>query len=149
MNKKVFIAWNGDNLPIAKKVGNLIDKHNFTPIVGGGSSSNRFVGDTVIKQMNQAEIAVIIIERVSIDKTSFKISENVMYEWGYLNAKINDPEKIRIFLINTSIDDLPSDVKGFWVSKITKKPYISDEERENSFNEVSKKNKRNFFRRYK
>ncbi len=85
MNKKVFIAWNGDNLGVAQKVANIIRMHDFTAIVGGGSSSNMFVGDTVIKQMNQSEIAIIIIEKVPIDKYSFKISENVMYEWGYLN----------------------------------------------------------------
>jgi len=137
MNKKVFIAWNGDNLEIANKVGDLIGEHDFTAIVGGGSSNNRFVGDTVIKQMNQSEIAIIIIERVPVDKYSYKISENVMYEWGYLNSRINDPEKIRVFLVNTNIDDLPSDVKGFWVNKVIKNKYNNDKEREKSFNETA------------
>lgn len=137
MNKKVFIGWNGENLDIAKKVGNIIKKHGFIPTVGGGSSSRRFVGETVIDQMNQSEIAIIIIERVYLEKNAFKLSENVMYEWGYLNSKINDPEKIRIFLINTNIDDLPSDVKGYWVCKINKNAYSNYEEKEKSFNKVA------------
>lgn len=139
MKKKVFIAWNGDNLQIAKKVGEKIQENDFTAIIGGGSSSNRFVGDTVINQMNQAEMAIIIIEKVTITKKSFKLSENVMYEWGYLNAKINNPEKIRVFLINTSTNDLPSDVKGFWVSKI-QKPELknsNEAEKEKIYNETA------------
>lgn len=138
MKKKVFIGWNGENLDIASKVGELIKEHNFVPIIGGGSSNNRFVGDTVIKQMNQSEISIIIIEKVPVDKYSFKLSENVMYEWGYLNSKINDPEKIRVFLVNTDIDDLPSDVKGFWVNKVEKSTYKNDKEKDKVFNEVAK-----------
>ncbi len=145
MKRKVFIAWNGDNFEIAKKVKTIIEKENFSVVVGGGSTDNWTLGDAVIKQMNKCEIAIIILEKVYFNDFDFKFSENVMYEWGYLNSKINDPEKIRIFLINAKPKELPTDVSSFWVNKIKKEKYEGLYEKEKEQNRIAKEISDAFF----
>lgn len=113
--EKVFIAWGG-NQNLAQAVGIELGKHGFLGIIGGGSPSDMFVGTQIFSQINQCTRAIILAENVSHNSdTSF--SNNLMFEWGYLTAKM-ESRKPHVFLIGVSRKNLPSDLSGIWAKEI-------------------------------
>jgi hypothetical protein len=113
--EKVFIAWGG-NQDIAKMVSNELIKHGFDGIVGGGTPTDLYIGTQVFSQIHQCTRAIILVENTRTDTTNY-FSNNLMFEWGYLTAKI-DPRKLHIFLIGESVKNLPSDLAGIWAEEI-------------------------------
>lgn len=124
----VFIGWSG-NRELAKKIANLIEENNiFNPIVGGGSPKDIFIGAQVIDQIKTCKRAILLVE----DKEDGMISHNLMFEWGYIMARLN-MNCIHVFLINKKSRDLPSDLLGSWVCE------IEYDKKEESIDKVSEK----------
>ena len=113
MKEKIFVAWGG-NQPLAKLVSEELNKYGFEAIVGGGTPTDLFVGTQIFSQINQCTRAIILAE-TRLDSNVF--SGNLMFEWGYLTAKM-DPRKLHVFLIGESKKSLPSDLAGIWASEI-------------------------------
>ena len=119
MIEKIFVAWGG-NQPLAKLVSVELSKCGFEAIVGGGLPTDLFVGTQIFSQINQCTRAIILAETRA---ESNVFSSNLMFEWGYMTAKM-DPRKLHVFLIGESKKSLPSYLAGIWASEITdtKKP---------------------------
>ena len=113
--EKVFIAWGG-NQDIAKMVSNELLKCGFDGVVGGGVPTDMYIGNQVFSQINQCTRSIILLENTRNDTIS-SFSNNLMFEWGYLSAKL-DPRKLHVFLINESTKNLPSDLAGIWAEEI-------------------------------
>ena len=109
----IFIAWSG-NRELAEELAKLInlDGNRFNAIVGGGVPTDMFIGAQVVEQINRCKKAILLVE----DKDGH-ISHNLMFEWGYIMARLNFND-IHVFLINKKSRDLPSDLLGTWVSEI-------------------------------
>ena len=110
---KVFIAWSG-NLETAKKLGEYISKRaGYEAIVGGNlhDLKSNYVGGTIIEQMKKCDQGILLIQK----NDASALSANLMFEWGYLLAKLN-ANKIHNYLINLEPNDsaLPSDLHGVW-----------------------------------
>jgi len=113
--EKVFIAWGG-NQDIAKIVSSELIKHGYDGIVGGGTPTDLYIGTQVFSQIHQCTRAIILVENTRSDSVNY-FSNNLMFEWGYLTAKI-DPRKLHIFLIGESVKNLPSDLAGIWAEEV-------------------------------
>ena len=111
--KNIFIGWSG-NKDLADELAKLIvENGKFNAIVGGGVPSDMFIGAQVIDQINRCKKAILLAE-----DNKGTLSHNLMFEWGYIMAKLNFDD-IHVFLINKKSRDLPSDLLGTWVSEIT------------------------------
>ncbi len=99
----VFIIW--DNKEIAqevrKRVSKCFPKDQF--IVGGESNNNLSITSDILAEMNSSDFTICLISRVPL-------SENLLYELGYLSARLQDSYRVLVFLINQSRDSLPFDV---------------------------------------
>jgi hypothetical protein len=113
--EKVFIAWGG-NQKLAQSIGNELQKHSFNGIVGGGLPTDMYIGTQVFAQIQQCTRAIILVENNRPDSVN-PFSSNLMFEWGYLTAKM-DPRKLHIFLLGESKKHLPSDLAGIWANEI-------------------------------
>lgn len=111
----IFIGWSG-NQPLALCLEKLIDNQINDAIVGGGTPQDMYIGAQVINQINQCSYAILLVE----DKPEAKhISHNLMFEWGYIMAKL--PHScIYTMLIDKDARDLPSDLQGSWVSPFSR-----------------------------
>ena len=111
---KVFIAWSG-NFTVAKRLRELIDAHpGYEAIVGGNlhELNSAFVGGTIIDQMKSCDQGILLVQRNDLKGG---LSANVMFEWGYLHAKLN-AGKVHHFFINNP--EIPSDLQGVWANTI-------------------------------
>ena len=109
---KFFIGWSG-NMPLAEQVASLIEERTKNrAIVGGGQPKDMYIGAQVINQIQQCNFAILLVE----DKNG-QISPNLMFEWGYLMARLG-VNNIYTFLINKNSRDLPSDLLGTWVFEL-------------------------------
>lgn len=122
--EKVFIAWGG-NQPLANSVGAELGKFGFGGLVGGGTPTDMFVGAQIFSQINQCTRAIILVENKNPD-ANVVLSSNLMFEWGYLTAKM-DPRKLHIFLLGESKKHLPSDLAGIWANEIDNADKTTDE----------------------
>jgi hypothetical protein len=94
MMDRIFIGWSG-NQPLAYELASIIEEdRDKNAIVGGGVPTDMYVGAQVIKQMKTCNYAALLVEDKNGD-----ISNNLMFEWGYLIAKM-PINNIHIFLIN-------------------------------------------------
>ncbi len=113
----IFIAWSG-NSGLALKLSEYITAENKSHrcIIGGNLQGNRgiFVGGTIIEQMRKCDQAILLIQK---HPQTGKISENLMFEWGYLFGKLH-AKRIHNYFIDLSGDDLPTDLKGAWANEI-------------------------------
>ncbi len=110
---KYFIGWSG-NQELAKELARKIEQHTKdSAIVGGGVFEDMYVGAQVIKQMQQCSCAILLVE----DKGEGAISANLMFEWGYLIARL-PVNNIYTFLLNKLSRDLPSDLLGSWAVEL-------------------------------
>ncbi len=135
--QKVFIAWSGENKRLAEKFGALLPQAEFHPIVGGeDEDASMYVSQTIINQMNQAELAVLIFEPRPQEKGG-GISYNVMFEWGYLLHKLPTGRRIQIYLLNMTEKDLPSDVSGCWAFMMDKAAGTTEAEKEKIFDDLA------------
>lgn len=120
----IFIGWSG-NKSLADKVAKLINQSKaHSAIVGGGAPKDMYVGAQVIGQINKCNSAILLVENKAEDG---QISSNLMFEWGYIMAKMS-PNSICTVLINKSHRDLPSDLLGTWVSEVRFDRENGDEE---------------------
>lgn len=120
---KVFIAWSG-NFDLALKLRNLIDERpGYEAVVGGntGGTNNIYVGGTIIEQMKGCDQAVLLIQE---NAKHAGLSRNIMFEWGYLLAKLN-PNKTHHYLIDNP--DIPTDLIGVWAHNISSDGRTADE----------------------
>ncbi len=110
---KFFIGWSG-NKALADEVSLLIDGNTRSRgIVGGGLPKDMYIGAQVINQIQHCNFAILLVE----DKNG-QISPNLMFEWGYLMARL-PVYNIYTFLINKNSRDLPSDLLGTWVFELS------------------------------
>jgi hypothetical protein len=113
--EKVFVAWGG-NQSLAQSVGHELSKHGYSGIVGGGIPTDMYIGMQVFSQISQCTRAIILVENNRPDAVN-PFSSNLMFEWGYLTAKM-DPRKLHVFLLGESKKNLPSDLAGIWANEI-------------------------------
>jgi hypothetical protein len=113
--EKVFIVWGG-NKPLADLVSAELKERNFDGVVGGGTPTDMYIGTQIFSQIAQCTRAVILVQNVH-HETDGAFSNNLMFEWGYLTAKM-DPRKLHVFLIGDLSKTLPSDLAGIWASEI-------------------------------
>jgi len=113
--EKVFVAWGG-NQELAQAVGLELSKHGYNGIVGGGIPTDMYIGTQVFSQIHQCTRAIILVENTCPDAAN-PFSSNLMFEWGYLTAKM-DPRKLHVFLLGESKKNLPSDLAGIWANEI-------------------------------
>ena len=142
--ENIFIGWSG-NRSLAESVATLINNHTAKKgIVGGGSPKDMFIGAQVLSQIDRSQFAVLLVQ----DKENGQISHNLMFEWGYITAKL-PVNNICTILINKSPRDLPSDLLGTWVFELSFDTAGGDEDAlarevleivERSFGEDSEKN---------
>lgn len=113
--ERVFIAW-GKNRVLAQHVSEKIKKSGFVGIVGGGAPTDMYIGNQIISQIKSCTRTIILLQH---DKSSSEVnfSDNLMFEWGYMTHKL-PPEKIHIYLVGLSVNDLPSDIAGAWATEI-------------------------------
>ncbi len=132
---KYFIGWSG-NQPLALELASLIEKNTKDKaIAGGGKPKDMYIGAQVINQIQQCNYAVLLVE----DKDG-QISPNLMFEWGYLMARL-PVNNIYTFLINKRSRDLPSDLLGTWVFELDiDRDIHSDKEISESIFEILKEN---------
>lgn len=112
---KVFIAWSG-NFEVACKLKEYIDaKHGYEAVVGGNlhTLNSVFVGGTIIDQMKQCDQAILLVQK---NERHGGLSPNVMFEWGYLLAKLN-ANKMHHYFIDKP--DIPSDLHGVWAFDVS------------------------------
>ena len=116
--ESVFIAWSG-NLGIAKNVANLLEEKGFHAVVGGGTPHDMFIGTQVLSQMDTCAHAIILAQRKNDTSAGepAKFSENLMFEWGYMIARLAS-KNVYAFLLDTGERELPSDLMGSWVIPI-------------------------------
>lgn len=131
---RVFIAWSG-NFEIAKLLSKKIAaKAGYEAIVGGNlhGLDSIYVGGTIIEQMKKCDQAILLIQKNSLGT----LSSNLMFEWGYVLAKLN-ANKIHNYLINLNANDsaMPSDLHGVWSHSISTDGK-SDEEVANELSEL-------------
>ena len=125
---KIFIAWSGNN-DIAVEVAKIISAKNsaYECVVGGNhqGQSDLFVGGTILQQMKQCDQAILLIQKKG---ESGRISSNLMFEWGFLLAKL-DVKKIHNFFIDISEDDkaIPSDLRGVWATYLRTSDHSREE----------------------
>ena len=125
----VFIGWSG-NKSLADKLAALINRSTaHKAVVGGGLPKDMYVGAQVIGQINKCNSAILLVED---KKEDGQVSANLMFEWGYIMAKMS-PNNICTVLINKSHRDLPSDLLGTWVSEI---PFDRESGDEDAFAET-------------
>jgi hypothetical protein len=115
--EKIFITWCGSP-ELANDVAIRLRALNYNGIVGGGSVTANYVGQQIVMQMQQCTRAIILIKGDGKDVAKNALNDNLMFEWGYLTARINNPSKIHVFLIDMTNDSLPSDLSGTWVDEI-------------------------------
>ena len=121
----IFIGWSG-NLSLAEQVAALINnKSPKKAIVGGGVPKDMFIGAQVLNQIDRSNYALLLVE----DKDDGQISHNLMFEWGYIAAKLS-VNNICTILINKSSRELPSDLLGTWVFELN---YDRNNESEDQF----------------
>ncbi|MDR1315798.1 MAG: nucleotide-binding protein [Spirochaetales bacterium] len=113
--EKVFIVWGG-NKPLADMVSAKLGEHGFDGVVGGGTPTDMYIGTQIFSQIAQCTRAIILVQDIHHELGGV-FSNNLMFEWGYLTAKM-DPRKLHIFLIGDLSKNLPSDLAGIWASEI-------------------------------
>lgn len=113
----IFIGWSG-NSDLALGLSEYITKenNNHRCIIGGNLQGNRgiFVGGTIIEQMRRCDQAILLLQK---HHQTGKISENLMFEWGYLFGKLH-AKRIHNYFIDITENDLPTDLKGAWANQI-------------------------------
>ncbi|MGL4943699.1 MAG: TIR domain-containing protein [Thermoguttaceae bacterium] len=122
--EKVFIAWGG-NQHLARSIGEELIKHGFSGIVGGGVPTDMYIGMQVFAQIHQCTRAIILVESTHPNSLN-PFSNNLMFEWGYLTAKM-DPRKLHVFLLGESKKNLPSDLAGIWANEINSLDKTTDQ----------------------
>lgn len=100
----VFIIW--DDMELALNVRSEVSKafpdERF--IVGGQSNCSLSITDDILAEMESSDFAICLISRVPL-------SENLLYELGYLTARLQDSYRLLVFLVNQSHASLPFDIK--------------------------------------
>lgn len=115
--ENVFIAWSG-NYPLACLVASELESRGYQAILGGGSPTDMFIGSQIQAQMNSATYAIILAQKKPLEGPA-EFSDNVMFEWGYLIARLTS-KKVFVFLIDTGERELPSDLIGSWVIPVSR-----------------------------
>lgn len=121
MSGTTLIIWGG-NQKLAYEVANELKKNDQNAEIGGGSQRNTYVGTQVINQINQADKIMILAQwppenEPELINEPIQFRPNLMYEWGYVNARF-PAEDVQVFVIGMTQNDLPTDLKGIWVEEI-------------------------------
>ena len=120
---KVFIAWSG-NFDVACKLKKYIDaRQGYEAVVGGNlhELNTIFVGGTIIEQMKQCDQGIVLVQK-NVEHGG--LSPNIMFEWGYLLAKLN-VNKMHHYFIDRP--EIPSDLHGVWAFDISTENRTADE----------------------
>lgn len=143
MKDYVFIGWSR-NLNLATVLKEKLKKEGFVCVIGGEFEHNppdvgtrRTVHETVINQMNRCNQAILLFQNTD----NKGISENLIYELGYLSAQ-NSYTNVHIIKIDITEDKLclfPTDLHGVWGTNISTSDYSSDEEKASKIVEIFKK----------
>ena len=116
MKDKVFIVWSGDS-SVAQKVKNRLEgNHNYICLIGGGFGTQvqaMSVGDTVIKQMNLCNQAIVLFQ----NRQTGTVSDNLFFELGYVAASYGW-KKIHCISRKGESILLPSDFDNSFVEAI-------------------------------
>jgi hypothetical protein len=122
MTEHVFLAW-GRNQQLAMDVSNELRSAGYFPIVGGmqrgASVHSFFVNANVIQQMDNASIAIILVQKIydSAGKPTQEFRPNLMFEWGYLQRRLR-ADAIHVFLIDILRSELPSDLLNAYTHEV-------------------------------
>ena len=116
MKDRVFIAWSGTNnvAGIVKRI--LENDYNYICSIGGNSentSNMASVGDTVIRQMNTCNQAIVIFQ----NNASGNVSNNLFFELGYSFAMYG-AKKVHCVKRKCDSITLPSDFDNAFVDAI-------------------------------
>ncbi len=107
----IFIGWSG-NQSLALELGRIINENkSYKAIVGGGTPTKMYIGDQVLEQIKDSDYAMLLME-----KKDGSISANLMFELGYILAKM-PVNRVFIVLINIESTELASDILGTWIFK--------------------------------
>lgn len=133
MKDYVFIGWS-KNLDLAIALKDKLKEEGFNCVIGGEYELNppdvgtrRTVHETVINQMNLCNQAILLFQK----KNNKGISENLIYELGYLSAQ-NSYTNVHIIKIDIAENDLrlfPTDLHGVWGTNISMSDYDGDNKR--------------------
>ena len=128
MRDYVFIGWSR-NKDLAIKIKDILDEKGFNCVIGGDYENNpenlrikrTTVNETVNYQMNHCDQSIMLFQKVDDNKG---ISENLIYELGYIQAQYNYIDastKIHIFKLDISAAEeilFPTDIHGIWGTPI-------------------------------
>ncbi len=116
MKDKIFIIWSGRNAVALKVKQVLENKYNYICYVGGNHQNDSqmlSVGDTVVRQMNSCNQAIVIFE----NKNNGDVSDNLFFELGYVSAKYG-MKKVHCVKKETDVILLPSDFDNSFIENI-------------------------------
>lgn len=116
MKDKIFLIWSGSNT-VALKVKQILEKeHNYLCYVGGSHENNSqmfSVGDTVVKEMNTCNQAIVLFQ----NKENGIVSNNLFFELGYVSAKYG-MKKVHCVKRKDEAITLPSDFDNSFVEEL-------------------------------
>lgn len=118
MKGKVFIGWSG-TLDIALRVKAALERggNGYVCYTGGNddnSSVNLSIGDTVLKQMNDCNQAIMIFQN---KPSTNEVSANLLFELGYLMSELG-VQKVHCVRRAADTIVLPSDFDNALVAPI-------------------------------
>jgi len=123
MKDRIFLIWSGNNT-IAIKIKKILEmEHNYLCYVGGSHENNSqmfSVGDTVVKEMNTCNQAIVLFQ----NKENGAVSSNLFFELGYVSAKYG-MKKVHCVKRENEKIALPSDFDNAFVEGL---PCGSDDE---------------------
>lgn len=123
MKDRIFLIWSGSNT-IAIKVKKILEnEHNYLCYVGGSHENNSqmfSVGDTVVKEMNTCNQAIVLFQ----NKENGVVSSNLFFELGYVSAKYG-MKKVHCVKRENDKIALPSDFDNAFVEGL---PCATDDE---------------------
>lgn len=126
MKDKIFLIWSGNNSIVSKLKTLLETEHNYICYVGGNfenTSSSISIGDTVIRQLNMCNQAIVVFA----NRSDGNVSSNLFFELGFATAKYGMK---KIHCVKRASDQiaLPSDFDNSFVESIpseTDDQYVS------------------------
>lgn len=123
MKDRIFLIWSGNNT-IAIKIKKILEtEHNYLCYVGGSHENNSqmfSVGDTVVKEMNTCNQAIVLFQ----NKEDGVVSSNLFFELGYVSAKYG-MKKVHCVKRENEKITLPSDFDNAFVEGL---PCSNDDE---------------------
>lgn len=128
--ENTFIVW-GQNYDTARALSAKLSEYGLHSTVGGDASfredNKNYLSSTIISQMNKASRAIILVEGKKDRKGNFEFRPNLMFEWGYLLARLPEGSTM-VALIDTPRAAIPSDLQGIFSEEVPHNLNTPDEQ---------------------